>query len=172
MELLLGSTVLAALITSLVNIRSIFLASKTAKELEKLKKSFETTQLAITRMEGIKKFILKNNISTISQGMNPSNSDEFSDFIYTKVPRMFTETMNRINEESHYFKQDDIGHIRNIESEVRDSFKNVIEASDESKSESVSQMLLKTAEFNEFIESKIEEILNTLMQKIGLENNG
>lgn len=169
MELLLGSTVLAALITSLVNIRSIFIASKTAKELEALKKSYETTQIAITRMEGIKKFILRNNITSISQGMDPANSNQFSEFIYTKVPTMFTQTMHKINEESHYFRPSDLVHIRKTESEVRNSFKKVIEATDDKKRESVNQMLLKVAEFNEFIEAKIEEILNVLMHKIGLE---
>lgn len=44
---------------------------------------------------------------------------------------MFTETMNRINEESYCFYKTDIEHIHYIESEVRNSSKSVIEASDE-----------------------------------------
>lgn len=169
MELLLGSTVLAALITSLVNIRSIFLASKTAKDLEVLKKSFETTQIAVEKIEGIKKYILKNNITSISQGLNPSDPDEYSDFIYNKVPTMFTKNIDKIKNESHYFKRKDMDQILDIELKVRDSFKSVIDASKESKKEAVQAMLLKVAGFNEFTEAKIEEILIALMKKIGID---
>ena len=82
---------------------------------------------------------------------------------------MFIKNIDKIKNESHYFKRKDMDQILDIELKVRDSFKSVIDASKESKKEAVQAMLLKVAGFNEFTEAKIEEILIALMKKIGID---
>ena len=169
MEILLASSVLAALITTLVNLWIAERNSKSAKSLEMFKQSLaseiKASELSYSKLDTLREYVLNNNISTLAMSMKQGDPKEFSDLCTQRVPNLMIEYSAKVEACYIYLKNDRIKKIDDAAKAVRDQMKILIALSEQgSINEAAAKMLKLFAEYNQIVEKELNDALSTKLE--------
>ncbi|TMH83034.1 MAG: hypothetical protein E6H49_03290 [Betaproteobacteria bacterium] len=180
MEILLASAVLAALITSLVNLRLASISIRSQRELEKFKQqlgleiakqleaakaTMRADELAFSKIWDLRSYLKTNNIATLARTMGKVDDASFTKLCLEDVPALFVEYRRRLDECSVYLKDDRIARIGASAEVLRDRMKALAGAQKPDLKQRANEMLTAFAAYNTLVEGQIDEALGQ-----GLEN--
>lgn len=174
MDILFSAAVLAALITSLVNLRLAVVNARNARDLESFKQTLSleiakqleiskaklrADEIAFSRLWELRLYLKSNNISSLALSAGPINDESFTKLCLHDVPTLFMEYTRRIDECSVYLRVDRLKQISETADRVRLAMKALADAPQAEKRESANKMLTLFAEYNTIVEKQVDEAL-------------
>lgn len=172
MEIILASTVLAALVTSLVNLRLATINARSAKELEAFKQDLalevgrrieevkvraRTDETAFGKLWELRSYLKTNNISSLVRAMGPITDDSFTKLCLSDLPALLVEHRRRIDECSLYLKPERIASIESADRSLREKMKALASSTGSDAREKANEMLRAFAYYNETVDGQLDE---------------